>query len=108
MPSVDIQRISLVPTQTINLSNKVFGVAGGAVQLCDVNPDRRFVRIENTGLSSLWFGASSNVTVGATGLNIGTITKDSAALIEGFGGALWGTFTGLSHATAHVVKVFEY
>jgi hypothetical protein len=59
-------------------------------------------------LSSLWYGASSNVTVGATGLNIGSIAKDATKTIQSYGGALWGTFTGLSHATSHVVKVWEY
>lgn len=106
--SPDIQRISLVPTQTLTQSNIVFPNTGGAVQLVSTSDKRKFIRIENTGLSAMWYGASSNVTVGATGLNIGTISTAGTVTIEGFGGALWGIYSGLSHATAHVAKVFEY
>lgn len=103
-----IQRITLSPTQAINQSNIAFGAAGGAVRLCTANDRRQFIRIENTGLSSMWYGASSNATTGATGNNIGSIATAGNVTIEGFAGELYGVFTGLSHATGHVVKVFEY
>jgi hypothetical protein len=108
MPSIDVQRVSLEPSQTKAQTNVVFAGTGGAVRLFTNSPDRRYLRIENTGLSSIWYGASSNVTVGATGANIGTIATAGSLTMEGYGGELWGVFSGLSHATAHVVKVFEY
>lgn len=104
----NIQRITLSPTQTLALSNIAFPGTGGAVKLCSTNDKRRIIRIENTGLSSMWYGASSNTTVGATGNNIGTIATAGSVTLEGYAGELYGVFSGLSHATAHVVKVWEY
>jgi len=101
------QRVTMKPTQALRMAN--VAIASNTVgTLCSASDERQFVIIENTGLSSIWLGVSSNVTVGATGTAFGTIATGSVKVIEGFGGALYGTFTGLSHATAHVVKVLEY
>lgn len=103
-----IQRITLSPTQTIRLANVAFPGTGGAVRLCSTNDQRRIIRIENTGLSAMWYGASSNATTGATGNCIGTIATAGSVTLEGYSGELYGVFSGLSHATSHVVKVWEY
>jgi len=104
----NIQRITLAPSQLIRMENVASTAGGGAIQLASANDKRQYLRIENTGLSSIWVGMSNNVTTGPTGLNIGTIATGAVTTLEGFGGDVWGSFTGLSHATVHVVKVFEY
>lgn len=103
----DIQRITLAPTQPTRVANIAIA-SSGVVQLAEANDQRQFLMIENVGLSTLYIGASSNLTVGATGTGFGTVLTAGSKTLEGYAGELWGTYTGLSHATGHVVKVLEY
>jgi hypothetical protein len=66
------------------------------------------VYFENTGLTTLWYGASSNVTTGATGNNAGFLSVDQSKGFAGYAGSLYARCVGASNGDTHVFKVFEY
>lgn len=102
-----IQQTQIRPTQLLRIAN--VAVASGAIGLlASPSNERHYLQIENVGLTTMWYGATSSMTIGATGLNMGQLAVNATKVLEGYGDYLYGMYHGASNAGAHVVKVVEY
>ena len=94
-------------TPILRVANVV--VAGATYNLlCNASNARQSVYFENNGITTLWYGASSNVGTGSTASSMGHLDVGSQKALAGYGGPLYGAYTGTSNADLHIVKVFEY
>lgn len=107
MKSPDIQETQVRPTQLLSVTNIAI-TSSGVGTLCNPSDQRKYLEVINVGLTTVWIGATSSMTIGATGNNIGFIAVNGSKSLEGYGDYLYARYHGASDAGAHVVKVYEY
>jgi hypothetical protein len=79
----------LVQEHINNGSTPKYGVTGGAVLICPANAERRSVWVANDGATTVWIGASSNMTGGATGINFTKLSSGSNVVAEHYRGPIY-------------------
>jgi len=87
MLNPDVSRVS--NTGSAHAAVSKLGVTGEAYLVAGVNDQRRTVRFSNEGATTIWFGASNNMTPGASALNFAGLVAGSNTEVKDYSGDVY-------------------
>lgn len=93
---MDAYTYKMQATGANRVSQNKYGITNAAYQVATINAKRRSIRFSNEGSTTIWFGASSNVTGGDTGINFAGLQSGSNTEVEHYSGPVWARLSGTS------------
>lgn len=94
---MDAYKYHTIATGGRGISLAKYGVTNAAVEILPINPDRRVARISNEGNTTIWLGATSNMTAGQQGRNFLSLSSGSnSGQIEHYTGPVYALAEGVS------------